>query len=149
LTVGGSVTIDGGFSILKALGADFFDELGHNVVVNQLAYPRSVAALNLDRLKKNLHQISSKVLVDVEYTLCGNEGAVHIFGPQKGVHSYQLPIFEDLIQHLGDLLTTALNQNIFELKEGAGGGVLAAIVAYHPQTTSYHGASFLINLADI
>ena len=103
LTVGGSATIDGGFGTLKTLRADFLDELGHNVAVTQLADLRSVAALNLDLLKKNLYQISIKVLVDVENTLCGNEGVVHIFGPQKVVHSYQLQIFEDLIQHWGDL----------------------------------------------
>ena len=60
----------GDLAYLKLLELIFLDELGHNVAVNQLADLRSVAALNLDRLKKNLHQISIKVLVDVENTLC-------------------------------------------------------------------------------
>ena len=47
-------------------------------------------------------------------------------------------------------MTTALNQHIFELKGGgANGGVPAAIVACHSQTTLYHGASFFIKFTNI
>ncbi|MAJ51419.1 MAG: hypothetical protein CMB82_07390 [Flammeovirgaceae bacterium] len=150
LAVGGSATLDGGFGILKALGTDFLDELGHNVVVRKLTDLRLVAALNFDRLKRNLNQVNIKVLVDVENTLCGNEGAVRIYGPQKGVQPNQLQTFEEIIQHWGYLLTIASNQNIFELEGGgASGGVPAAMAACHPQVTLHSGASFLIELANI
>ena len=109
LTVGGPATIDGGFGTLKTLRADFLDELGHNVAVTQLADLRSVAALNLDLLKKNLYQISIKVLVDVENTLCWIEGAMR-FLALKGSLFVSVTNIWRLIQHLGDLLTTALNK---------------------------------------
>ena len=127
LTVRSSATLDGGFGILIALGANFPDELGRNVEVNQLSDLCSVTALNYDRLNKNLHHVSIKMLVDVENTLCGNEGAVRISGPQKEVHSFELQIFEDLIQHWGNLLLIVLNQHIFELK------VVEPVVAYQLQ----------------
>ena len=81
----------------KSFGSQFLYELGQNVEMNQLSDPRSVTALNFDRLKKDLHHISIKILVDIESTLCGNEGMVRIYGPQKGAHSFELQIFKDLI----------------------------------------------------
>ena len=150
LTVGGSATLDGGFGILKALGAEFLDKLGQSIQVHQLADLRLVEALNFDRLRRNLDQVTIKVLVDVENLLCGNEGAVRVYGPQKGVQPNQLQAFENLIQHWGDLLTTASNQNIFELVGGgASGGVPAAMVACHTQVTLHPGAPFLMDLAKI
>jgi len=127
LTVRSSATLDGGFGILKAQGANFPDELGRNVEVNQLSDLCLVTALNYDRLNKNLHHVSIKMLVDVENTLCGNEGTVRISGSQKEVYSFELQIFEDLIQHWGNLLKTALNQPFFELK------VVDPVVAYQLQ----------------
>jgi glycerate kinase len=150
LTVGGSATLDGGFGILKALGTDFLDKSGHAVAVHQLTDLRTVAALKFDRLRINLHQVNIKVLVDVENTLCGNEGAVRIYGPQKGVQSHQIEVFEDLIEHWGNLLSAASNQNIFELVGGgASGGVPAAMAACHTQVILHPGASFFINLLKI
>ncbi len=150
LTVGGSATLDGGFGILKALGTDFLDKSGHAVAVRQLADLSLVAALNFDRLRRNLHQVNIEVLVDVENTLCGNEGAVRIYGPQKGVQPHQIQVFENIIQHWGNLLTAASNQNIFELVGGgASGGVPAAMAACHTQVTLHPGASFLMELIKI
>ena len=83
--------------------------------MHQLADLRLVDALNFDRLRRNLHQVNIEVLVDVENKLCGNEGAVRIYGPQKGVQPHQIQVFENIIQHWGNLLTAASNQNIFEL----------------------------------
>ena len=134
----------------KRLGTDFLDKSGHAVAVRQLADLRSVAALNFDRLRRNLHQVNIEVLVDVENTLCGNEGAVRIYGPQKGVQPHQIQVFEDFIQHWGNLLTAASNQNIFELVGGgASGGVPAAMAACHTQVTLHPGASFLMELIKI
>ena len=90
MTVEGLAALDKGGGMLKALGAAFLDELGHNVTVNQLSDLRSITALNFDRLKRNLHHISIKILVNVENTLCGNEGTLCIDGPQKGVHLHEL-----------------------------------------------------------
>jgi glycerate 2-kinase len=150
LTVGGSATLDGGFGILKALGTDFLDKSGHALAVHQLADLRLVDALNFDRLRRNLHQVNIEVLVDVENKLCGNEGAVRIYGPQKGVQPHQIQVFENIIQHWGNLLTAASNQNIFELVGGgASGGVPSAMAACHTQVTLHPGASFLMDLIKI
>ena len=150
LTVGGSATLDGGFGILKALGTDFLDKSGHAVAVRQLADLSLVAALNFDKLRRNLHQVNIEVLVDVENTLCGNEGAVRIYGTQKGVQQHQIQVFENIIQHWGNLLTAASNQNIFELVGGgASGGVPAAMAACHSQVTLHPGASFFMDFFKI
>ena len=97
MTFGGSATVDGEFCIQKALVANFLHELGHNVKMNQLLDLRSVNALNFDRLEKDLHHISIKIIVGVENTLCGNEGMLRIYYPQMGVHSYELQIFKDFL----------------------------------------------------
>ena len=44
--------------------------------MNQLLDLRLVNVLNFERLEKDLHHISIKILVDVENTLCENEGMV-------------------------------------------------------------------------
>ena len=50
----------------------------------------------------------------------------------KGIHSYELQIFKDLIQRWSNLLMTVSNQHNFELKGGgaSGGVTAAAIVAF-------------------
>ena len=69
---------------------------------------------------------------------------VRIYGSQKGVHSYKLQIFKDLIQRWGNLLTTASNQRNFELKGGGANGGITAVIVALIQKTLHTGTSFFI-----
>lgn len=130
LTFEGSANLDGEFWIQKAIVANFLHELGQDIEMNQLLDICSVTALNFDRLKKDLHHISFKIIVGVENTLCGNDGMVRIYDPQKGFHFMNCKYLK-IYSTLGNLLTTASTQHNFDLKGGvASGDVTAAIVAF-------------------
>lgn len=65
LTIGGSATVDGGIGMLKALGAEFKDASGGELMGSgsDLEY---VASINLDKVKQTLGDVKIVVLSDVK-----------------------------------------------------------------------------------
>ena len=150
LTVGGSATVDGGLGILQALGAVFIDEQGHEVSITHLTDLFKVASISFVKLRQQLVNTKLVVLTDVENVLCGNEGAVQIYGPQKGIRTEDLATFNALLQHWAWLLSTQTALNIWELKGGgASGGVPAGIAACHDHVQIMSGAEWILDLNKI
>ena len=81
--LGGSATTDGGAGALSALGAIFRDE-------NEVVLPPGGAALaklhtiDLRFFDARVKKAQITILCDVQNPLCGENGAAHVYGPQKG-----------------------------------------------------------------
>ena len=84
--LGGSATSDGGTGMLQALGARLLDATGAPVRPG-LRGLRDIASIDLAPAKQALNGIELFALTDVSNPLVGPRGAVHIFGPQKGLGS--------------------------------------------------------------
>lgn len=72
-----------------------------------------------------------KVLCDVDNPLCGEHGAAHVYGPQKGATPEMVKILDAALMHLAERIKDQLGQNIKDLPgAGAAGGLAAGAVAF-------------------
>jgi glycerate kinase len=83
LGIGGSATTDGGSGALAALGARFLDHNGQELAPGGASL-NALAEIDLSQLDARLAQTPIRVLCDVTNPLYGEQGAAHVYGPQKG-----------------------------------------------------------------
>jgi glycerate kinase len=83
--IGGSATNDGGFGLARALGWQFLDRAGKELD----QWPR---LRQLARIRPPLAPLKLRVTVavDVGNPLLGPRGCSRVFGPQKGLHEFEL-----------------------------------------------------------
>ena len=128
--LGGSVTNDAGAGMAQALGAKFLDENGQAVQVGggQLAQIQSIDLSQLDpRLKSTEIVIAS----DVNNPLCGENGASHVFAPQKGATSEMVEVLDQNLSHFANLVKQQLNLDIAHVQgTGAAGGLGFGLMAF-------------------
>ncbi|MEZ8790533.1 glycerate kinase [Vibrio splendidus] len=89
LGLGGSATNDGGAGIVQALGGTLLDNAGQELNRGGAALAK-LASIDLTGLDSRCADIESIVACDVDNPLCGDNGASHIFGPQKGATPEQV-----------------------------------------------------------
>lgn len=82
--LGGSATVDGGSGFLRALGAKLRDSVGNEVRLG-LRGLRDASSIDLAPACEALAGVELVALSDVRNPLVGPRGAVHVFGPQKGL----------------------------------------------------------------
>ena len=126
--LGGSATNDGGFGMLKALGARAYDIDGKDIGLGgkELAKINGIDLSNLDSRLKNA---TIEVACDVENPLIGMEGATYIFGPQKGANSEILEELELGMVNYAEVVKKTCNIDIAKMpKAGAAGGLGGAFL---------------------
>ena len=130
LGLGGSATVDLGAGILQAMGFLFLDVNG-----------REIAAFSPDFLKRSKHiqrplklpAISFSLLCDVKNSFFGSNGAVRVFGPQKGIKEDELEDMELITSDFVELLSRkskgfSVDQEGF----GAAGGIALGLNQFFP-----------------
>ncbi|MGF1845700.1 glycerate kinase [Vibrio lentus] len=89
LGLGGSATNDGGAGIVQALGGRLLDRNGQELGRGGAALAE-LASIDLTGLDSRCADVELIVACDVDNPLCGDNGASHIFGPQKGASPEQV-----------------------------------------------------------
>jgi len=124
--LGGSSTNDGGMGILCALGVEFFDSEGFKL---------NPSAENLSKISKidsslmlDLTGIDVLVACDVRNKLLGVNGATHVFGPQKGITSTMLPLFEEGMINYCNVIKDTLNIDLDSYVGGGAAGGIGAVL---------------------
>ncbi|WP_088007436.1 glycerate kinase [Indiicoccus explosivorum] len=127
--LGGSATADGGLGMLSALGAEAFDTEGNKLE----GFGRdllAVAELKLRGLDQRLADSELKVACDVENPLCGEYGAVKVYGPQKGATPWQIERYEDAMNAYRLLAEREFGLDLHRIPgAGAAGGIGFALLA--------------------
>ena len=82
--IGGSATNDGGIGMLTALGYEFLDAEGKPAGIGAGALYK-VAKICDDKVMPELKDCHFRIACDVTNPLCGENGSIYIYGPQKGV----------------------------------------------------------------
>ncbi|WP_033543764.1 glycerate kinase [Planococcus sp. CAU13] len=121
--LGGSATIDAGTGLFEALGVKFFDEDQNemNLIGGKL---QQISAIDISGLNPKLADVEIITASDVTNPLLGENGAIAIFGPQKGVEQEELTRFERGMQHFSELAEASLGRNMAgEPGSGAAGGI--------------------------
>ena len=123
--LGGSATTDGGAGMLAALGAVPVDDSGAPLPPGGTALARCA---RLDGTP-DLGDLALVAAADVENPLLGVHGAVHTFGPQKGVGKAAGDRLEAAMTRWAAVLATLGKDVRDEPGAGAAGGIGAALLA--------------------
>ena len=123
LGLGGSATNDAGTGILAALGFQFFDKGG------QILKPCGGNLANIHRIVPpgNLPDIRFDIACDVQNTLYGEQGAAHVYAPQKGASPEDVRLLDAGLRHFADLL----GNDVADIPgTGAAGGIAAGLMGF-------------------
>lgn len=112
--LGGSATVDGGRGMLRALGAT----IGNDDV-------------DLSQSLLAGCKVPVTIAGDVRNPLLGNDGAAHVFGPQKGATPAMVSELERQMEHWADITARAAGHDHHNTPgAGAAGGLGFALLAY-------------------
>lgn len=140
LGLGGSATIDLGFGILAALGIIFLDEKGRELTPFTSDY--------LDRIchiqrPVSLPKICFIFLCDVKNTFLGGNGAIPVFGPQKGLKEQEINSYEKLCEKVIQLLFAKIKKPFVDQSGfGAAGGIALGLSAFFPSEINFGSSYF-------
>lgn len=130
LGIGGSATNDCGVGAAQALGVKFITKKG--IFISDSIYDfKMIEAIDLSKLHPKISNIDIEVACDVVNTLCGDEGASYIYGPQKGANNDQVKLLDECLFHLSKIIKKDIGIDVLTIKGGgAAGGMGAGMVAF-------------------
>ncbi|MCC4857477.1 glycerate kinase [Vibrio splendidus] len=102
LGLGGSTTNDGGAGIVQALGGRLLDNTGKELRRGGAALAE-LALIDLTGLDSRCADVELIVACDVDNPLCGDNGASHIFGPQKGATPEQVLLLDKALANFAQI----------------------------------------------
>lgn len=127
--LGGSATTDGGFGMLRALGIEFFDEDEERIEGTGLLH--RIHRIDDTKKRTSLEGCSFTIVCDVENPFFGEEGAAHVYGPQKGASIEEIRLLDDGLHRMA---TVILKERRIDLQRipgsGAAGGLGGAFAAF-------------------
>ncbi|MFA0345639.1 glycerate kinase [Vibrio sp. 10N.222.55.C6] len=107
LGLGGSATNDGGAGIVQALGGRLLDSNGQDGKGHELnrggAALAELASIDLTGLDSRCADVELIVACDVDNPLCGDNGASHVFGPQKGATPEQVLMLDKALANFAQI----------------------------------------------
>lgn len=123
--LGGSATTDGGAGALAALGVRFLDGSGREVGHGGGALS-DVVTLDASALDPRWRTTEVIYATDVENRALGEQGAAHVFAPQKGATPEQVEILEANLSHFFGMVAAQMGVDVRDLPGGGAAGAMAA-----------------------
>ena len=146
--IGGSATTDGGIGMMKALGIQFLDENGNDVGEGAQALFR-VRKIQTEGVHPFLSKVRFQIACDVSNPLCGSQGAVYVFGPQKGVTEEIKAMLDEAMNRYAAVVESTLGIRCRDIPgAGAAGGLgFACLVFLNAVLTP--GIDLVLNAVDL
>jgi glycerate kinase len=124
VALGGSSTNEAGAGLLAALGARFTGRDGRAIERPALCDLEHIVTVDFAQLDARLAGVRLAALSDIDSPLCGAAGATAVFGPQKGVASERVALYDGWIGHFAALCEAALGRQVANCAgAGAAGGL--------------------------
>ena len=130
LGIGGSATNDAGTGMASALGYRFRDKAGDPLdpVGRNLIH---IAEIDDSNLLFFLDQIDVTVACDVDNPLFGENGAAHVYAPQKGAGPEQVKELDEGLQNFARVVESKFGRDISTYPgAGAAGGMGAGAMIF-------------------
>lgn len=128
--LGGSATSDGGAGLACALGARLLDATGEEVEPG-LAGLRDVVRIDLSGFDRRAQMAEVVLLTDVTNPLCGLNGAIRVYGGQKGVPAARFGELDAWMVRYAGLVDHATHTDASRLPgAGAAGGLGFGLAAF-------------------
>lgn len=130
LGLGGSATIDGGIGLLQALGVQFLDDQGEKLDIMPVPLDQ-VKSIDRSDLNPRLKEVEWLIASDVDNPLTGKNGAVQIFGEQKGLAKNQLAAYDEKMARYAELVIQETGKDKRNIPgAGAAGGIGFAMLSF-------------------
>jgi glycerate kinase len=142
LCLGGSATIDAASGILKALGVKFLKD-GKNIEKRNPI--TEMTEMDISKFLENITNVEFVLLSDVNNRILGKDGAVMIYGKQKGLSQKNFMRFENYLEKTTELTSKIFDVNLLSIKGGGSAGGAGAILSAFFNTKLYNGTEFLLN----
>ena len=128
--LGGSATHDGGAGAAAAAGVKFFN-LGGNEFIPVGKTLHQIGSIDSSGLLPVIKAAEIITMCDVDNPLCGENGAAHVFGPQKGAGPEMIKLLDQSLAHMAEITHRDLNVSILDVPgSGAAGGLGGGMVAF-------------------
>ncbi|RBW47743.1 glycerate kinase, partial [Psychromonas sp. B3M02] len=109
--LGGSATNDGGMGMMSALGVRFLDQNNQEITANGAGL-QDIVKIDIDDMDPRLQACEVLVACDVDNPLCGERGATHVFGPQKGATEQDIELLDKALLHYGQCIKQQLSIDV-------------------------------------
>ncbi|GEK91732.1 glycerate kinase family protein [Alkalibacterium kapii] len=148
LGLGGSATVDGGSGLLQALGVVFKND--KNEVLSKLPVKLSqIHSIDTSGMDKRVHDVNWQIASDVTNPLLGEQGAVHVFGEQKGLSNQEFATYDSDMKQYANLVSNETGKDErFTKGAGAAGGIGFAVLSFFP-CTFWSGLTLLAEKGDL
>ena len=128
--IGGSATNDGGIGMLQALGFGILDKNGKQVSFGAQGLSE-IETISDEFVLPELKDCTFRIACDVTNTLCGEQGASAIYGPQKGATPTMIMQMDKWLANYAALSGEKYpNANMDQAGTGAAGGLGFAFLTY-------------------
>ncbi|MCI8581560.1 MAG: glycerate kinase [Dorea sp.] len=142
--IGGSATTDGGVGMLMALGYEFLDESGNRIGQGAGELDR-IIAIKDEKVLPELQECHFQIACDVTNPLCGDNGAVYVYGLQKGVREEEKQILDEKMKNYARKTSEWLGKdNSAAAGAGAAGGLGFAFLSYVPGVELKSGIEIIL-----
>lgn len=145
--LGGSATIDAGIGCLQALGLQCFDRDG-NKLIGGTVHLGAIMRIDSGQLDSRLNEVELVVASDVKNPLLGREGAVYVFGPQKGLQPQEIADFEQRMSNHAEIVRQVTGRDMRNSPgAGAAGGFGFALLSFFPKIKMMSGFDLIAQLS--
>ena len=142
--IGGSATTDGGVGMLMALGYEFLDESGNRIGQGAGELDR-IISIKDEKVLPELQECHFQIACDVTNPLCGDNGAVYVYGLQKGVREEEKQILDEKMKNYARKTSEWLGKdNSAAAGAGAAGGLGFAFLSYVPDVELKFGIEIIL-----
>lgn len=142
--IGGSATTEGGIGMLEALGYEFYDSEG-NVLPPVFESLGKIETISREGVLDELRECHFQIACDVTNPLCGTNGAIYVFGPQKGVKPEERQAMDEAMFHYAKKTAEFAGKDYSETPGvGAAGGLGFAFLSYLPNVELKSGIDIVL-----
>lgn len=146
--IGGSATTDAGAGMAQALGVRLLDGKGEPIGPGGAELGRLVN-IEMAQADPRLAQTEIRVACDVDNPLYGEQGAAHVYGPQKGASAQDVEVLDGSLRNFADVVERDLGIDVRDIPgAGAAGGLGAGLVAFCGATLE-RGVDIVIDAAGL
>lgn len=147
--IGGSATTEGGIGMLTALGYVFYGRDGE-VLPPEFSSLGKIARVSGEGRLPELEECRFRIACDVTNPLCGENGAVRVYGPQKRVKPEEAEAMDAQMAFYA-AKTAEFTGRDYRNAAGAGaaGGLGFAFLSYFPQARLCPGAEIVLEASGL
>lgn len=146
LGLGGSATVDLGAGILHALGVLFLDQNGREIPLFSPGFLKKIKHI---QRSTEISKIKFTFLCDVKNPFFGKNGAVSVFGPQKGLKAMDIDSFQKDCEGILNLFIKKTTKEWGDQPGfGAAGGIALGLDLFF-ETEIKFGAAFFFELVQM